>query len=519
MFDIVLRGGSVVDGDGSAPRLADVAVVGDRIDAIGEPGEFDHAEARDVVECRDRFIFPGFIDAHVHGDALVFDTAVQLAALAQGITTFVVGQDGLSFAPASTETSRYVSSYFAAVNGRWPTNSPPETVAEMLAAYDRATPLNVATLVPHGNVRFDALGPADAAADPAALTAMRATVEQALADGAVGMSSGLDYVPGRFADAAELAALCEVVAAAGAVYVTHMRGYESAAPQGMAEVREIAERSGVAAHVSHYHGPARLLSGLVDRMLGDGIDVTFDSYPYVFGASILAMTALPPTLQDGGPDATLSRLADSHVRAELSRHWFPTKTDDFARTRLSHVGAPAYSWAEGMALTAAADQAATPVGDFVCDLLLAARLDVGAVFRHPPTNSDDEVRALLRHDAQFVGSDGIFRGNSPHPRAWGTFARCLRTHTREQSDWTWGAAGAHLASRAARRFGFPDRGFLRRGFAADLVVLDPSTVTDNATYDDPRQPATGVDRVYVNGVLAFERGAVVAADCGRALRR
>jgi N-acyl-D-amino-acid deacylase len=519
VFDVVLRAGSVVDGDGSPPRRADVGVIGDRIAAVSTPDALETADAREVVDCPDRFVFPGFIDAHVHGDALVFDPDAQMAALAQGVTTFVVGQDGLSFAPSSPATADYVSDYFAAVNGRWTRDAVPGTVAELLAAYDGATPLNVATLAPHGNLRFEALGAADVAADHDALAAMRSMLEKALDDGAVGLSTGLDYVPGRFADAAELASLCEVVAAVGGVYVSHMRGYESAAPQGMAEVRQIAERSGVAAHVSHYHGPAPLLGGLIDEMLADGIDVTFDSYPYVFGASILAMTALPAAVQSGGPDATLNRLADKEIRVSLDQEWFPAKADDLARARLSHVGAQEFGWAEGLPLTAAAERAGLAVGEFVCELLLAARLDVGVVFRHPPTNSDDEVRALLRHRAQFVGSDGIFLGGAPHPRAWGAFARCLGTHTRDQGDWTWGEAAAHLAGRAARRFGLADRGFVREGFAADLVVLDPTAVTDNATYDDPRRPASGVDRVYVNGGLAFAEGALAARDCGRALRR
>lgn len=518
MFDVVLRGGSVLDGDGTQPRRADVAIEGDSIAAVVQPGELDAAQPRETVDCAGRYVFPGFIDAHVHGDALAFDPDVQLAALAQGVTTFVVGQDGLSFAPSSPRTASYVSDYFAAVNGRWTRGQTPSTIAELLSSYDGATALNVAALTPHGNLRFEALGAADVPADDAALAAMRAMLQKSLDDGAVGMSTGLDYVPGRFADASELAVLCEVVAASGGVYVTHMRGYESAAPQGVGEVGEIARRSGVAAHISHYHGPAELLGGMVDELRADGVDVTFDSYPYVVGSSILAMTALPANMQDGGVDTTLNRLADNGIRAELARDWFPAKAAELARTRLSHVAAADFAWAEGMPLTAAAEQAGRPVGDFVCDLLLAARLDVGAVFRHPPTNTDDEVRALLRHEAQLAGSDGIFLGGAPHPRAWGTFARCLGTHTRELGDWTWGAAAAHLAGRAARRFGFAGRGFVRPGHAADLVVLDPATVTDNATYDDARRPATGVDRVYVNGVLAFADGALTATDCGRALR-
>jgi len=223
-------------------------------------------------------------------------------------------------------------------------------------------------------------------------------------------------------------------------------------------------------------------------------------------------------LQASGPPTTARQLADADVRADLMRAWFVGQTANLARVRLSYIANDDYAWAEGMLLPEAAERAGVPVGAFVCDVLIAASLRVGCVFSHPPTNTDADVRALMRHDAHVGGSDGIFLGSKPHPRGWGTFARYLGVHTRELGDLTWGAAATHLAGHPARRFGLVDRGLLRQGFAADIAVVDPATVVDTATYADPRRPAIGVDRVYVNGTLAFADGLLTGATPGRALR-
>ena len=514
MFDVVLRAGWIVDGSGAPPTRADLGMRGDRVAAIGDLAD---ADAAVIVECANRYLLPGFIDAHAHVDALVFDPDVQIAALAQGVTTFVVGQDGLSFAPASPATASHVSGYFGAVNGEWP-GPAPRTTAEWLAAYDATTPFNVAVLVPQGNLRHEALGAADLPADATAIARMRALLEASLSEGAVGLSSGLDYIPGRFADAAELASLCEVTAKAGVPYVTHMRGYEAAAGAGLAEVAAIAKASGVATHVSHLHGPAEMIAGLLDGLRVDGVDVTFDSYPYTSGSSILAMVTLPAQLQAGGTAATLRALAAAPTRADLRRSWFPERAQEMARVRLAYVAATDFAWAEGLSLPDAAAQAGADIADFVCDLLIAADLRVGCVFRQPPTNTDADVAALLRHEAHAAGSDGIYLGSRPHPRGWGTFARYLGLHTRQLGDWTWGEAAVHLAGRAARRFGLAGRGVLRAGAAADVVVLDPARVADRATYDEPRRPAIGIDRVYVNGALAYAGGEITSPRCGRGLR-
>ncbi len=517
MFDVVLEGGWIVDGSGGPPFRADVALAGDRIAAIGRLADYPSAQH---VSCTGRYLLPGFVDAHVHVDATVFDPDVQKAVLAQGITTCIVGQDGLSFAPASAAAAAYADAYFGAVNGSWPAPTPPPaTIADLLASYDGTTAINVGALVPHGNLRFDAVGSGDQPAAPIHVDQMQVALAAALDEGALGLSSGLDYLPGRFADAAELAQLCAVAARYGVPYVTHMRGYEAAAAAGMREVRTIAETSGVAAHVSHYHGPANMLSGLVDDLLAGGIDVTFDSYPYTAASSILAMVALPARLQAAGPSSTAQHLADAEVRRDLLRAWFVDQAENLKRVRLSYVASDDYSWAEGLSLPDAAEQAGVTVGDFVCDVLVAAKLRVGCVFKHPPTNTEADVRALMRHPAHVGSSDGIYLGSKPHPRAWGAFARFLGVHTRELGDWTWGEAALHLSGHTARRFGLTDRGLIRAGFAADIVVLDPAVIADVATYGDPRRPAVGVDRVYVNGTAVFEHGQLMTATPGRGLRR
>jgi N-acyl-D-amino-acid deacylase len=471
-----------------------------------------------VIDATGRYVMPGFIDCHVHGDALVFDPDVRLAALRQGVTTFVLGQDGLSFAPATRKaTVEYATRYFAAVNGAHPSLGDPDgpvTVAELLAGYDRATALNTVFLVPHGTIRFDVMGPAERAPSGDELRAMVAQVERGLSDGAAGLSTGLEYAPGRYADAAELARLCEPLGALP--YVTHMRGYRSAAGPAMAEVVEIARRSGAAAHVSHYAGPAPLLVPLVENARRDGVDLTFDSYPYLRSSTILAMVTLPPWVPAADLDRAVSLLGSE--RARLARDWWPSLAAMWPLIRVAY--APGFEWAEGLTVAEAAATAGEDPAEFCRLLLIGTGLRAGGVIGRPDEDPADEdsVRALLRHPAHTGGSDGIYIGAHPHPRGFGAFARFLRRYVRELGDWTWEQAAVHLASHPARRFGLTDRGIVRPGLAADLIVVDPDTVTDTATYDEPRGLATGIDDVIVAGVPVLAGGRPTDALPGRALR-
>jgi N-acyl-D-amino-acid deacylase len=526
MLDVVVRGGVVLDGTGAPAFRADVGVSGDRIAAVGQ---LSGAAAATEIDATGRYVLPGFIDAHVHADAAVFGPGMQLAALRQGVTTLLLGQDGLSFAPAGPAAIGYVTRYFAPVNGTHPAlGGESVSVAGLLAGYDRRVPVNTAYLIPHGTIRYEVMGPARRAPSDDELAAMLAMVERGLADGAAGLSTGLEYAPGRYAAEAELAMLCAPLAEAGLPYVTHMRGYEAAAARAMAEVVEIASHSGAAAHVSHYHGPAEQLITLVDEARGDGTDLTFDSYPYVRGSTTLAMVTLPDWLPAADFDATLGALADPATARRLDQEWFAGRGDLWPRITLSHVPAPGLRWAEGMRLPEAARQAGREPAAFCRDILLATRLEAGCVLGFPPQAGEDadpaaaadrSMRALLRHPAQMGGSDGIYIGGHPHPRGWGAFARLLGRHVRDLGDWSWEQAAVHLAGHTARRFRLTDRGLIRHGQAADITVVDPAKVADQATYQNPRELALGVDHVLVNGVLVLSGGELTrAAPPGRALR-
>ncbi|MEU4535511.1 amidohydrolase family protein [Streptosporangium sp. NPDC023825] len=504
-FDVLIRDGWVLDGTGAPACRADVGVNGDRITAVGR---LDGADATTVVEAAGRHVMPGLVDCHAHGDALVLDKEVQLAALRQGVTTFVLGQDGLSFAPSTTpETFAYATRYFAAINGVHPSADGPIGVGELLSGYDRATALNTAYLLPHGTIRHDVMGAAERAATADELAAMLARVERGLSEGACGLSTGLEYAPGRYADAAEIAALCAPLD--HLPYVTHMRGYGAAAPAGMAEVTDIARRSGAAVHVSHYHGPAATLLPLVDEARLMGIDITFDTYPYLRGSTILAMVALPAWVPAADTGRALEILESEPIE------WDETL---WPRITFSHV--PGAEWAEGMTLPDAAAEAGLEPGEFCRRILIDTRLEAGCVSARPDEGPEGEasVRAILRHPAHTGGSDGIYVGGHPHPRGYGAFARMLGHHVRETGDWTLEQAVVHLASHPARRFGLGGRGLVRPGQVADLVVLDATAVADLATYAVPRTPATGIGDVLVSGVPVLAGRELTGATPGRALR-
>jgi N-acyl-D-amino-acid deacylase len=517
-FDLILKGGWVIDGTGGPAFRADVAVLNGMIFEVGHIGD---STAAKVIDATGLYIVPGFIDAHVHGDLMLLADPIHLPALRQGVTTYIIGQDGCSFAPGSRSTIDYMRRYTAGFNGN------PSTieydwngVEEYLARFDCQVAINVAYLIPNGNVRIEVMGHDPRPATDDELKAMQRLVREGMDAGAVGLSTGLDYLPSRHADAREIAALCEAIVPDDGVYVTHMRAYGQNAAIGMEEVYEIARLSGVAAHVSHYNGPADLLLPLLDRGLRMGLDLTYDTYPYLAGSTILGMVALPPWVQEGGIEPTLERLADPAVRARLNSEWFSSPTQyPLDKMHLAMVADAEWRWAEGLTVTEAASKAGLTACDFICDILVASGLAVGVVNFRANDRTEEDVRAILRHPSHMAGSDGIFRGGFPHPRGWGAFARYLGYHTRTLGDYNWPEAITHLATHAARRYRLTDRGLVRPGYVADLAILDPNTVTDRSTYAAGRSLAEGVKHVLVNGVLALEDGEPTGATPGRALRR
>jgi N-acyl-D-amino-acid deacylase len=309
---IILQGGRIADGTGAPEYIGDIVVQGDSI-VIAQPVGVVIEDGDEVFDCRGLIVMPGFIDSHSHADGAVFEERVALGLLREGVTTVICGQDGVSYAPGD---GAYASEYFAAVNGAHPTYAG-DRVADLLATYDEKSPVNVGYLIPHGTVRYEVMGMDNRAATDIELAAMTELVKLGLEDGALGLSTGFDYVPSLFADAAELGVLTTSVKEAGAIYVTHMRGgYETNAHVGIDEIRSVVAASGVSVHVSHFHGPQDVVLPLVDKAILDGIDLSFDAYPYLRGSTLLAMPLLPADLMSKGHESAVRFVATtSHRKA------------------------------------------------------------------------------------------------------------------------------------------------------------------------------------------------------------
>jgi N-acyl-D-amino-acid deacylase len=520
---LLIRDVRVVDGDGAPAEPVDVVVEGEVVERVEPRGTTAPATVDAAIAGEGRMLLPGFVDAHAHADGRLFDPDVQLALLRQGVTTVIGGQDGVSYAPGD---GAYATEYFAAINGPHPTWRG-GGIRELLTTYDGATPLNAGVLVPAGTVRHEVCGRSTDAASPTELDRMRALVAEGLADGALGLSTGLDYVPGVFAGTDELAAIAEPVAAAGGVVVSHLRGgYEANSAAGIAELGEIARRTGAAVHVSHFHAEPSIVHHLMDGLAASGVDATFDAYPYTRGCSILAMPILPASLTVRPVDEVLAVLRDPVARQGLLDDWFPTIVDypslgpDWpGMLTLAHVATAEYAWALGRTIGDAARAAGTDPASFALDVLAASRLEVNVVMAVRHERSTAELASILAHPRAIGGSDGIFVGGHPHPRARGTFARYLRSLVLEERALDWADAAGLVATRAADRFGLGLRGRVRPGWIADLVLVDPLRVRDLATYDEPLALAEGVDDVLVAGIPVLAGGALTGATPGRGIRR
>ncbi|SEE99969.1 N-acyl-D-amino-acid deacylase family protein [Ruania alba] len=513
MPSTVIRGVQLAD-EPMSGQLVDIHVADGQIVAVHPAARATEADS--IIDGGGRLAMPGFIDAHAHAEGAVFDDEVQLAMLRQGVTSVVVGNDGVSFAPAPGPTAEWASDYFIAINGEHPDGAQAR-IADLRAGYNGRTRVNVATLVPHGNLRHAVIGGSDRPATAGELDEMVSLLEQGLSDGACGLSTGLEYQPGGYADVAELTALARVVAEHRLPHVSHMRGYEGLAVGAMAELAQIAHDSGVATHISHLHGPDDQLVAALDSMQAEGLDVTFDSYPYLRGASILSMVALPDWVPLADPAQAVALLRRPDVQERLHAEHLPQLEEVWPRITMAHVPGK-LAWAEGLGLMQVADRLRLSPAQTVVELLISTELRAGCIFAQPPTNSEASVRTLLGSPGHIGSSDAIYSGGKPHPRGWGAFARFLAEHVRRLSDWTWAESQWHLSGAAAARFCLHDRGALAPGMAADIALIDPDAVQDNADYETPRTLATGVDDVLVNGTPVLTGGMLTPERTGRALR-
>ena len=514
MHSLVITGADLVDGTGAARRRADIGIANSVITEIASPSTL---RGERNVDATGLVVAPGFIDAHVHLDATLLSEPAYEAGIRQGVTTVILGQDGLGYAPASAPTLDYMRIYCAGINGLGDGNWDWSSTGEYLTRLDGRTAVNVAYLVPHGCLRMEAMGLAPRVATDSEIGAMQQLAAQAMLQGAVGFSTGLSYLPAAYAETKELVAIGHAVAPFDGVFATHMRDYVNEISASIDESLAVGRASGIRVHLSHLNMHASQGLPAIEAARAQGIRTTFDTYPYLAGLTLLTRY-FPDWALEGGPDATLAKLAAPEFRERLREH-VAGPHNNWKDRRLVSIGAQKYSKYEGVAPLVAASMEGRDLTDFLCDVMIAARLDVSILgFRHDRQNEDD-MRVLMAHPAHVFGSDGIYRGANPHPRGYGTFARSLGVYVREEGTLRLEQAVQHMSSSTAAIFGLHDRGTVKPGMSADLVVFDPQTVADRSTYEDGDQFAVGVRDVIVNGVHVLADGRMTGALSGRALRR
>jgi N-acyl-D-amino-acid deacylase len=491
--DLVIRGGTVFDGSGAGGAWADVAVRGDRIVGVGTIVERGGVE----LDATGLAVSPGFIDVHSHDDVAVLTDPGMACKVMQGVTSDVVGNCGSGVIPFDSALRRFRRFDPGANPPTW------DSMATYMARVDEVAPsCNVAVLIGHGSLRHGAMGLDQRAPSAAELDRMRAWVREGVEAGVVGLSTGLIYEPGRYARTEEVIALARELGTDGGLYATHMRNEADGLLDAVAEAIRIGEDGGVPVQISHHKASDRNNWGrvrdslrLIEEARARGLDVTADQYPYTAGSTSLHAVVQNGAFRRDSPGG-LGRLGGADVLiASAPRH------PEWEGLRLSELG---------QRFGLADEDAARRV----------VEAEEEACFVVVFTMNEADVRTVMAHPTTMIGSDGVpAAGSKPHPRLYGCFPRVLGHYVREEGVLDLPTAIHRMTGMPAAKFKLADRGVVRPGAFADLVVFDPARIRDTATYDDPRRFPDGIRAVYVNGVAVARDGVHTGARPGRALRR
>ncbi|MFE4170822.1 amidohydrolase family protein [Streptomyces sp. NPDC056909] len=538
-MDLVLRDARVIDGTGGPSYRADVGITGGRVAAIHqESGGGGRPTGARVLDAGGLALSPGFIDMHAHSDLALLRDPDHSAKAAQGVTLEVIGQDGLSYAPVDDTTLAQVRRAISGWNGGAPEDTGVDfdwrTVGEYLDRLDhgfggRGIAVNAAYLIPQGTVRMHAVGWDDRPATDAELTRMKRLVAESMEQGAVGMSSGLTYTPGMYADDAELTELCRVVAEYDGYYCPHHRSYGAGALQAYEEMVTLTRHAGCALHLAHAtmnfgvnKGKAPELLALLDRALDSGADISLDTYPYTPGCTTL-VAMLPSWAGEGGPDTVLDRLRDDSAAERIRHHLEVVGSDgchgvpiEWDTIEISGVSAPGLADHVGRTVAESARARGEAPWTTARRLLIDDRLG-STILQH--VGHEENVRAIMRHRVHTGGSDGILQGAKPHPRAYGTFPQYLGRYARDLGVLSLEECVSHLTARPAARLRLPDRGLVHEGYRADLVLFDPDTVAAGSTFASPRVLPLGIPYVLIDGHFVIEDGRRTDVLAGRSVRR
>lgn len=498
-FDVVIRGGRVVDGAGNPWVRADLGIRGDRIVRIGNLAD---ATAARTIDARNLVVAPGFIDPHTHAIRGIFDVPTAANALLQGVTTLTDGNDGSS---------------------PWPIKDSFDRIAET------GISPNWALFVGQGTLRERVLGSVDRDPTQAELDRMRQMVAQAMEEGALGLSTGLFYVPGAFTKTEEVVELAKVAARYGGIYISHMRDEAEGLLDSVRETIRIGEEAGIPVQMTHHKAVGRDAWGrsvdslrLVDEARARGVDVTIDQYPYT--ASQTGINALiPQWAQEGGRPELVARLEDPETRRRIKEEIVLNILRNRGGGDPKNVFIADCQWDPSLIgknlaqIAEARGMSATPQN--AADVVIEIVIKGGARAIYHAINEDD-VRRIMKHPATAIGSDGgvsVFGTAQPHPREYGTFARVLGRYVREERVLTLEDAVRKMTSATAQRLGIRGRGLIQEGFFADVAIFDPNEILDRATFENPHQYAVGMRYVLVNGVAAVDDGRITDARPGRVL--
>ncbi|MCZ6748704.1 MAG: D-aminoacylase [SAR324 cluster bacterium] len=528
MTDLLIENGWIVDGTGAPRYRGRVAVTGGRIEAVGESTPAGGAETLDADGL---VVAPGFIDIHTHSELALLADPQMPFKVRQGVTTEVLGNCGFSAAPLANPSADLFRELCVPVFGHAELDWDWDSLAGYQARLERGgMALNAASLVGHGALRAAVMGFERRAPTEGELKAMCRMVAEAMDAGALGLSTGLIYPPGCYAETAELVALSEVSGRHGGIYATHLRDQSDRLLEAVQEAIAIGQGGGLPVQISHHkcagaanRGKVRESLALLDGAKTGGVQPGSDMYPYLAGSSTL-VSLFPPWAVEGGVEALLARLAEPEPRARICREFesgLPgwenrVKVAGWENIYVSSVVTDANRSLVGRQLREIAQDRGQPPEQAVCDLLLAEGGRVGYIGYN---SSEADLETVLRHPRTSIGSDGLDVGERPHPRLYGTFPRVLGEYVRRRGILTLEEAVHKMTGLTAAQAGLKEVGLLQPGYRADLVLFDPETVEDRATFEVPRQFPAGIPHVFVGGTAVVRHERLTGNLPGQVLRR
>ena len=518
MLDLLIRGGMIVDGTGNPGFYGALGVEGERIRILR--GDLEGIESARVIDAAGRIVCPGFIDMHAHSGLVMLAEPEHEPKVRQGITTELIGVDGNSYAPFRSDDDfrRFVEINSGLdgnprLRGRW------STVAQYLDMFTGRVAVNVAYIIGNSPLRIAAVGWEDQPPTRDQAADMKALLREGMEEGAWGLSTGLDYPPGSYADTAELIELSREARRLGGIYHSHVRyslGDRFLDP--FKEALDIGRGSQVPVHITHFYqrttspGGAAPMLQLVEDAREEGLDVTFDSYPYTLSSTRL-LIMVPQWAHAGGVERLKVVLRTERERLRKEMQPRAGSWTDIWLTNFKHHHHHRF---EGRSIAEVAEMMGQDPVDAVCDLLLAEDLQVSYV---SASGNGATLPRFVSHPLSMVGSDALLIGDYPSPRTYGTFPIILAEYVRDERIMSLPDAVRKMTSFPAQRLGLPDRGLLRDGFKADIVVFDAKTVKAPATRTQPKQFPIGIDYVVVNGQVVVDEGKHTGVLAGRALRR